>query len=155
MRSVGVLLVAIFLILEGFASILTTLGMIFAREEVYDLMKGEFERILENLNATHLTSQTFDILYEITCFATLFFGVLYLIVAAGVLALRNWARISAIVLLVLQFVYSLAMVYIDPFSILGVAIAAVLVWYLLRKEVKEKFSGKSMSIEERVLGKKI
>ncbi|MFN3383701.1 MAG: hypothetical protein ACK401_02250 [Archaeoglobaceae archaeon] len=157
MRPIGVLLVAAFLILEGFANILIGAGMILAKEDFYEVMKEEFGKIIRELNATHIVDyeEVFDTVYEVASFATIFIGILYIIVAIGVFALKNWARYLAIVLLVFQFTYSLVTVYIDPSSILGVVISIALLWYLFRKDVKEMFLGKKTTIEERILGEKI
>lgn len=153
----GVLLVAVFLVLEGFTNLLLGAGMMLAKEEFYETMREDFERALKELNATHFVDleKDFDRIYEATSFALAFIGVLYLIVAIGVFALKNWARIFAIALLVLQLVHSLATIHLGLASLLGVVISVALIWYLLRKDVKEMFSGKEMTIEEKVLGRKI
>lgn len=157
MKPLGVLIVSVFLILESFAGILTGLGMIVAKEEFYGVMKEEFKRILSDLNATNVVDAEgiFDKVYELTSYAVIILGVLYLIVAIGVFTLKNWARIFTIIFLVFQLFYSLVTVYANPLSLLGVAISAGLIFYLLKRDVKEKFLGKQMTIEERVLGRKI
>ncbi|MEM0315708.1 MAG: hypothetical protein QXL61_06390 [Archaeoglobaceae archaeon] len=156
MQRLGVLFVAIFLVLEGFANLLLGAGMILAKESFYDMMKEEFKKTLKDLNATHLVGENvFDTVYDVMSFATIFIGALYLIVAAGVIVLKNWARILAVILLVFQLVYSLATVHVDPTSVLGVVISVALIWYLSRRDVREMFSGKKTTIEERILGRKI
>ncbi|MEM4645590.1 MAG: hypothetical protein QW421_05530, partial [Archaeoglobaceae archaeon] len=73
----------------------------------------------------------------------------------GVFMLKNWARIFAIAILAFQFIYSLFLIYFDLLSILGALLSAGFMVYLLRRDVREKFQGKKMTIEERILGKKI
>ncbi|MEM4503587.1 MAG: hypothetical protein QXW59_01770 [Archaeoglobaceae archaeon] len=156
MQRLGILFVAIFLILEGFANVLLGAGMILAKENFYELMKEEFKKALKDLNATHLIAEEiFDTAYDVISFATILIGALYLIIALAIIALKSWARVLAVILLVFQLAYSLATVHVDPTSILGVAISVALIWYLSRKDVREMFSGKKTTIEERILGRKI
>lgn len=152
----GILFIAIFLVLEGFTSILFGASMMLAKEELHATMKEEFERILEDLNATHVfdLEKNFERVYEAVSFSAISIGVLYLIVAIGLIALRNWARILATVLLVLQLVYSLATIHLDLKSAFGVVLSLIFIWYLFRGDVRETFSGKK-TIEERILGRKI
>ncbi len=157
MRPIGVVLLVIFLILEGFVSILLGAGMILAKEDFYAVMKEEFGKIIGELNVTHIIDyeEVFEIVYEATSFATIFIGIIYIIVAVGVFALKNWARSLAMLLLVFQFAYSLITIYVDPSSIVVLVISIGFLWYLLRKDVKEMFSRKKTTIEERILGKRI
>ncbi|MCS7119368.1 MAG: hypothetical protein RMH75_04870 [Archaeoglobaceae archaeon] len=157
MRPLGLLLLTTFLLIQGIAGILTGFGMIFAKDEIYEDMKREFKKVLEDLNATQLidAEEIFSTIYEFTSLALISIGLLYIITASGILMLKKWARILSIFLLVLQFIYSLIMIYVDPLSIFGVLLSFFFIWYLLRRDVQEKFSGRKTSIEEKILGKKI
>lgn len=152
----GILLLTIFLVLEGFTDVLFGVGMMLEKGEVYEIMKKEFERVLKELNATHVVDVEKDFagIYEAISVTAILFGVLYLIVAIGIALLRSWARIGAIVLLVLQLVYSLATIHLDLTSIFGIILSASFLWYLSRRDVGEMFSRKK-TIEERILGKEI
>jgi hypothetical protein len=152
----ALVLLSIFLSLEGFVAILTGLGMIIAREEVYGLMKKEFERALQEFNSTHILSpEFFERVYDFISIFALTIGIAHLITSLGILLLKKWARIAAIALLGYQLVYSSSVIIFDVSSILFVIVSALFIWYLFRKDVKEIFSGKKMSIEEKILGKKI
>ncbi|MEM0350431.1 MAG: hypothetical protein QXU61_01500 [Archaeoglobaceae archaeon] len=156
MRPIGILLLTIFLLLEGIAGIFMGVGMLLAKEEIYGLLKTEFERFLIEFNATNFISENlFETIYNFTSVATILIGFVYLLIAFGVFMLKNWARIFAIAILAFQFIYSLFLIYFDLLSILGALLSAGFMVYLLRRDVREKFQGKKMTIEERILGKKI
>ncbi|MEM4473061.1 MAG: hypothetical protein QXR27_05205 [Archaeoglobaceae archaeon] len=156
MRPLGILLLTIFLLLEGIAGIFMGVGMLLAKEEIYGLLKTEFERFLIEFNATNFISENlFETIYNFTSVATILIGFVYLLIAFGVFMLKNWARIFAIAILAFQFIYSLFLIYFDLLSILGALLSAGFMVYLLRRDVREKFQGKKMTIEERILGKKI
>ncbi len=149
-------LLGVFLSLEGLVAVLIGLGMIIAREEVYELMKKEFERALQEFNSTHiLAPEFFDRIYDLISLFALAVGIAHLITSLGILLLKKWARIAAIALLGYQLVYSSLVIVFDVFSILFVIVSVLFIWYLLRRDVKEIFSGKKMSIEEKILGRKI
>ncbi|MEM4645258.1 MAG: hypothetical protein QW421_03800, partial [Archaeoglobaceae archaeon] len=120
MRPIGILLLTIFLLLEGIAGIFMGVGMLLAKEEIYGLLKTEFERFLIEFNATNFISENlFETIYNFTSVATILIGFVYLLIAFGVFMLKNWARIFAIAILAFQFIYSLFLIYFDLLSILG------------------------------------
>uniref|UniRef100_A0A7J2TJD0 DUF7144 domain-containing protein n=1 Tax=Archaeoglobus fulgidus TaxID=2234 RepID=A0A7J2TJD0_ARCFL len=156
MKPLPVILLSIFLALEGLLAILTGVGMILAREEFYELMKKEFERALHEFNASQIFSQElFDEIYEFTSIALIFIGLLYLMTSLGVFMLKNWARIAAVFLLIYQLLYSVFTIFFDISSVLGIVLSVFFIWFLLRGSTRELFSGRKMSIEEKILGRKI
>jgi hypothetical protein len=80
----------------------------------------------------------------------LIFGVLYVVLGWGMLKLKNWARIITIVLAVLAALGALvglfgALVHFGVFLLIVVlvrlAISGLIIWYLLKPEVKAAFEG--------------
>jgi hypothetical protein len=78
------------------------------------------------------------------------FGVLDVFVALGLLKLKNWARIVAIVLSVIGACFQLlgilgSLSHFNPgslvFNLIFLAIYAWTIWYLLKPEVKAAFQG--------------
>lgn len=78
-------------------------------------------------------------------------GALSIVVGIGLLRLRNWARLTTIVLSAIGVLMSvpglfLSLMAFEVFSLVGqlipVAINAVIVWYLLQPHVVAAFSGR-------------
>ncbi|MCX8172415.1 MAG: hypothetical protein N3D09_02225 [Archaeoglobaceae archaeon] len=150
MRPFGVLVIGIFLLFIAFTCILGGLMMIFLKEEVYELIQTELGRIA---TVYGIPMDFIKDVYDFISIGVVLVGVLYLIDGAGVLMLKNWARILAILLFCFQMLYSTILFYYDPFAVVYIAIGILAIWYLLRRDVARIFGEKKMSIEERILGK--
>lgn len=99
-----------------------------------------------------IPSEIFEEVYYVVSLVVLALGFVFLINAIGLFMLKNWARILAMALFAFQTLYSALLLPYDPLAVVNFAIGILVIWYLLRKDVKEKFSRKSLSIEERILG---
>ncbi|MDI9611018.1 MAG: hypothetical protein QXQ38_02725 [Archaeoglobaceae archaeon] len=151
MRPLGVLLICILLLFNAIITIFSGLLMVLFKEELYQMFQKEFEALSKGYEIPlELLKETYDIVLVLV----LLIGVLFLVNAIGLFALKNWARVLAIALFGFQILYSALILPYDPLAVINIAIGALVIWYLLRKEVKEKFSRKSLSIEERILGQK-
>jgi hypothetical protein len=72
------------------------------------------------------------------------FAALYVAVGVGLLKLKEWARITAIVLAGLSLLLGLlGLVHFHPFALVRLAIAGGILWYLLQPHVVAAFRGTS------------
>lgn len=83
----------------------------------------------------------------------LVFAMLYIAVGVGLLKLHNWARVLAMVLIVLGLLSSLAgiansLAGMHPLllarEVAVVVLDLLILWYLLRPHVRQAFDGSSM-----------
>lgn len=125
--------------------------MLFFEEEFSSLIKQEFEQIAEIYG---ISKELFEEIYTTIAISVILIGIVYFVNAMGLFMLKNWARILAIILFSFQMLYSLLLLYYDPFAAIYIAISIAVIWYLLRKDISEVFRGRDLSIEERILGQK-
>lgn len=72
------------------------------------------------------------------------FAALYVAVGVGLLKLKEWARIAAVVLAGLSLLFGLlGLVHFHPFALVRLAIAGSILWYLLQPHVVAAFRGTS------------
>ncbi|MEM4539876.1 MAG: hypothetical protein QXP46_00045 [Archaeoglobaceae archaeon] len=151
MRPFGVLMISIFLLLMALVCISGSLMMLLFEEEARNLIQEEFKHIADIYG---ISEDVFDEVYDTMAISVFLIGLVYFINSAGIFMLKNWARLLAIILFSFQMLYSLLLIYYDPFAAIYIAISIAVIWYLLRADIAETFKGKKMSIEERVLGQK-
>ncbi|MDK2795785.1 MAG: hypothetical protein PWQ22_827 [Archaeoglobaceae archaeon] len=151
MRPLGVILISVLLLLNAVIGILSGLGMVLLREELFPIIQTEFEEVAKGYE---LPQGIVGEVYDLVSIVIIALGLIFFLSAVGLFMLKNWARILTIFLFVFQLVYSSLLLVYDPFGIINVLIAISVIWYLLRKDVKEKFEGRKVSIEERILGQK-
>lgn len=151
MRPLGVILISVLLLLNAVIGILSGLGMVLLREELFPIIQTEFEEVAKGYE---LPQGIVGEVYDLVSVVIMALGLIFFLSAVGLFMLKNWARILTILLFVFQLVYSSLLLVYDPFGIINVLIAISVIWYLLRKDVKEKFEGRKVSIEERILGQK-
>lgn len=151
MRPFGVLVITIFLLLSALTCISGGLMMLLFEEEARSLIEEEFRQIAVIYG---LSEDVFEEIYSMIVISVFLVGALFFVNAMGIFMLKNWARFLAIILFSFQMLYSVLLIYYDPFVFVYIVISIAVIWYLLRTDVAEKFKGKKMSIEERVLGQK-
>jgi hypothetical protein len=151
MRNFGILAISILLLLNATICILASLGMILFREEVLPIIQKELETVAEGYE---LPGSIFEELYDLVSVVIVALALLFLLSAAGILMLKNWARILTVILFAFQLTSSVLLLPYDPLSVTNVLIAALVIWYLLRKDVRDIFKARRLSIEERILGRK-
>jgi len=151
MRNFGILAISILLILNAAIYILAGLGMVLFKEEVLPIIQKEFETVAEGYE---LPDSIFEELYYLVSVVIVALALLFLLSATGILMLKNWARILTVILFAFQLTYSVLLLPYDPLGVINVLIAALVIWYLLRKDVGDIFKARRLSIEERILGRK-
>jgi len=151
MRNFGILAISILLILNAAIYILAGLGMVLFKEEVLPIIQKEFETVAEGYE---LPDSIFEELYYLVSVVIVALALLFLLSATGILMLKNWARILTVILFAFQLTYSVLLLPYDPLGVINVLIAALVIWYLLRKDVGDILWARRLSIEERILGRK-
>ncbi|MCS7131022.1 MAG: hypothetical protein NZ872_06355 [Archaeoglobaceae archaeon] len=151
MRPFGVLLICILLLFNAFVCISGALLMVFFKEELYPMLQKEFEAISKGYE---IPKELFEEIYDKVSSVVLIIGLIFLINAIGLFMLKNWARLLAIAMFIFQILYSALILPNDPLAMINIAIGFAVILYLFRGEVREKFSSKKISIEERILGQK-
>jgi len=79
------------------------------------------------------------------------YGIVYLLAGFGLFTLKEWGRILTVLIAGFNVVYSIFLVFIQPLIAVEIAINILVIWYLMKPEIREKFSRK-ITIEERILG---
>jgi uncharacterized membrane protein (DUF2068 family) len=154
MRPFGVTVLSVFLIAVGMLSIVGGTSLILTHEQVAPIILKEYGDFLNETMEGAPVPLTEDVLKSML-FAlsvlVIVLGMIYFAIGLGLWWLKNWARIAAVFLSGLNVVYGLFVVFINPFALIEIIINVLIIWYLMRKDVREAF-GRKLSIEERVLG---
>jgi uncharacterized membrane protein (DUF2068 family) len=80
----------------------------------------------------------------IAAIVILVFAALYIAIGVGLLKLKEWARITAVVLAGLSLLFGLlGLLHFHPFALIRLAIAGWILWYLLQPHVVAIFRGTS------------
>ncbi len=150
-RPRGVTIIGFFALLFGFFLLVSGVSLITTKSLTLQIFMKEYKQIVAQLNATGIGENMIAQLYDAVAYAAIIVGVIYAIVGMGLLSMQSWARIVAVILAGINVVYSLFVVFLDPLAIVSIVINVLIIWYLMRPDVRESF-GKKMSIEERILG---
>ncbi len=152
MRPFGVTALAIVLLAIGSLAVVTGAILLSTKEESYPVFVEEYEKLLnQSLGDMPISEEDLKSIYEMSAYMAASFGIVYLIAGFGLLTLREWGRILTILIAGFNVVYSIFLLFIQPVIAVEIAVNLVIIWYLMKPEVREKFSRK-ISIEERILG---
>ncbi len=151
MRPKGVSLLAFFMLAIGILTFASGLSLLVTKDVAFPIFVKEYGEILNETMLVQVDEQMLEMVYNAIAYMAIGFGAAYAVTGWGLLNMYGWSRIVAIILAGMNVVYGLFMVFADPVMIVEVLINLVIIWYLMRSDIKEKF-GKKVSIEERVLG---
>ena len=149
MRPRGVSLLAFFMLAIGVMTFASGLSLLATKDVAFPVFVKEYGKILNE--TMPVDEQMLEMIYNAIAYIAIVFGAVYAVTGWGLLNMYGWSRIVAIILAGMNVVYGLFMVFADLLMIAEIAINVVIIWYLMRSDIKEKF-GKRKSIEERVLG---
>ncbi|MEM0331830.1 MAG: hypothetical protein QXM06_02040 [Archaeoglobaceae archaeon] len=152
MRPVGVTLTGLFMFLIGFFGLLSGLSLI-----LIDYSLEEAKEISEMLNESfgiEFNMDDFKNFYTTFGYFLAFSGFIYLLAGWGLFKLREWGRILTILVCGLNAAYGFFASLVFPLIFFDVALNLVIIWYLMKIDVKKAFATKK-SIEERILGRDI
>ncbi len=152
MRPAGVTLIGIFMFLIGFFGLLSGLSLIiteYSSEEI-----KEISEILNESFGVDVKMEDLKNFYTTFGYFLALFGFIYLLAGWGLFKLKEWGRILTILVCSLNAAYGFFVSLVFPLIFFDVALNLLIIWYLMKIDVKKAFATKK-SIEERVLGKDI
>ncbi len=150
MRPLGVSVIALFMLAIGIIGVASGISMLAMKEIVLKTFASDYVRIFEE-SGISIDEETLEKFYDFSAYAMVALGLLYSAAGWGLLNLKEWGRILAVVLCGLNAAYGLMMTLLDPIFVAEVAINVAIVWYLMRGDTRRAF-GRKVSIEERILG---
>ena len=162
MRPLGVTLLSVFMIAGGILLLLSGVSMMAMKEILLPLFSEEYRLMInqtfnQSLNQTifplELQGEMLETFYSAVAAIAITLGIIYTITGLGLWSLKEWARIMTVILCGLSVLYSLIGIFFDPLLLVQLAVNLLIIWYMMRRDVREAF-GKRTSIEERILGEK-
>ncbi len=154
MRPFGVSLIAVLMFLIGFSTLIGGLYLLSAKEFVLEVMLKKYGYILnETFKQLGITEVGREILLKALNFLALFsivFGSIYVITGYGLWTLKEWGRVLAVIICGINAIYGIFVLFTDLSAIIYVVVNLLIIWYLMRRDIRESFRVKS--IEERILG---
>jgi uncharacterized membrane protein (DUF2068 family) len=163
MRPLGITLLSILMIAGGIFLLLSGVSMVTMKEILLPLFSKEYRLMInqtlnQSLNQTlfplELQGEMLEVFYSAVAAIAITVGVIYTITGLGLWSLKEWARILTVILSGLGVLYSLIGIFFDPLLLIQLTVNLIIIWYLMRRDIREAF-GKKMSIEERILGEKL
>uniref|UniRef100_A0A7C3VBM3 DUF7144 domain-containing protein n=1 Tax=Archaeoglobus fulgidus TaxID=2234 RepID=A0A7C3VBM3_ARCFL len=152
MRPLGVTVLSIFLLVTGFLSLITGVFLISTKEESYPVFVEEYGKFInQSFGNIPLSNEDLERIYEVASYMAVFLGSVYLMAGYGLLTLREWGRILTVLIAGFNVLYGIFLFFLQPLVAFEIAINLLIIWYLMKPEVREKFSRK-ITIEERILG---
>ncbi len=152
-RPLGVSIVAFFMLALGILSFASGVSLLATKNIAFEMFMKEYGYVINqtfNVDVA-INEELLSTLYDFVAYAAIVFGVLYTVTGWGLLNMHNWGRVAAVILCGFNIVYGLFVVFADPLIIAEIAVNAVVIWYLMRSDIREKFE-RRRSIEERILG---
>ncbi len=152
MRPLGVIVLSIVLLAIGSFAFVTGVVLIFTKEESYPIFVEEYGKYL-NQSFGNITAakEDIEIVYEMASYVAALFGFIYLLAGFGLFTLKEWGRILAVFVAGFNVLCSIFLFFVQLLAAFEIAFNLVIIWYLMRPDVREKFS-KKITIEERILG---
>ncbi len=142
---VGITLVAVFMLTMFSLYAFSSITIFIAKQEFAEAFRQEAKNYgIEN--------EDVEGLIPYVAWFGLGFSLLYLLTGIGLVMRSETARKAGMAIGILHGIYGLLAVYIPPIAALNLVIATTLIYYLRRDDVREEFV-RSVSIEERILGK--
>ncbi len=153
MRPLGVTALALLMLAGGSVFFLSGVSLIVSKDISYPMFVEEYGKILnESMNVSGLpVDEMLSSLYDTASYMAVMFGFLYIAVGWGLFFLKEWGRIGAILLSGFNVLYGIFLAFILPTAVVDIALNLLVIWYLMKPDVRERFTRK-MSIEERILG---
>ncbi|WP_202318508.1 DUF7144 family membrane protein [Archaeoglobus neptunius] len=156
MRPLGVTVLSLLLLVGGSVLFIAGVSLVASMDTAFPTFVQEYSKFLnESANVTGLqTGMSEDMmlkLYETASYIAIVMGAIYITAGFGLFTLREWGRVLTVLISGFNVIYSIFLAFIQPMAIVDIALNLVVIWYLMRPDVREKFTRK-ISIEERILG---
>jgi len=136
--------------LIGIIAVSSATFLIAYKNDAYPLFVEEYIKFV-SLYEINLNEEELELIYDVASYTALLLGVVYIISGYGLFTLREWGRILTVIIAGFNVLYSLFLFFVNPLAGLEVAVNVLIIWYLMRPEIKRNF-GRKVSIEERILG---
>ena len=152
MRPPGVTILSIVLLAIGSLALVTGVVLISTKEESYPVFVEEYGKLVnQSFGNITISEEDLKTIYEMASYIAALFGFVYLITGFGLFTLKEWGRILAVLVAGFNVIYSIFLFFVQPLAGVEIAVNLFIIWYLMKPDVREKFSRK-ITIEERILG---
>ena len=154
MRPLGVTVIAVLMFVIGFSTLIGGVYLLIAKEFVIENMFKYYGPMLnETFSKMGIAKIEKSMLMKALsglAFLSIVLGGIYTATGYGLWTLKEWSRILAIIICGINTIHGIFMSFMDLSAIIYVIINLLIIWYLMRRDIKESFRAKS--IEERILG---
>jgi len=147
MVKVGVTLIAIFMLILFSFSLLSSLTILLSKEEFLAYMSKE-------MNPYEVSKEEISDFLPVFIAIALLLSLLYLTSGIGLLTRKEWGRKLSIVVSGIHAFYGVFGSIMSPIFVLNAFFGFSVIYYLTRESVRREFV-ESMSIEERILGRRL
>lgn len=152
MRPLGITLLSLTMLIGGVIFFASGLSLIFSKEIAYSIFKEEYSMLLnKSFYGINISEEEFLQIYDAVSYIAVLFGATYALMGLGLFVMREWARIGTIILAGFNVLYGIFLVFIQPIGALPVILNLIIIWYLMRPDIRDRFTRK-LSIEDRILG---
>jgi len=152
MRPLGVTILSLIMLVGGVTFFASGLSLMFSKEIAYPLFKEEYSMLLnQSFYGVNISEETFLQIYDAVAYIAVFFGIIYALMGLGLFMMREWGRIGTVILAGFNVLYGIFLVFIQPIGALPALLNIIIIWYLMRPDVRDRFRRK-LSIEDRILG---
>ncbi len=119
----------------------------------YPIFVDEYGKFLNETSIYEIPmdEETLKTIYDLASYSALLFGAVYTVTGFGLFMLKEWGRILAVIISGFNVVYSIFLFFVQPAAIAEILLHLLIIWYLMKPDVRENFTRK-ISIEERILG---
>lgn len=153
MRPLGVTVLSVIMLIGGTLFFASGLSLMFSKDTAYPIFSEEYKVLLNQsmYGMVNITEELLTEIYDTVVYVAIFFGAVYAVVGFGLFTMREWGRIGTVILAGFNVLYGIFLMFIQPLAAVSIVLNLVIIWYLMRPEIREKFTRK-ISIEDRVLG---
>lgn len=152
MRPLGVTILSLIMLVGGITFFASGLSLIFSKEIAYPIFKEEYSMLInQSFYGVNISEEEFLQVYDAVSYIVIFFGAVYALMGLGLFMMKEWARIGTVVLAGFNVLYGIFLVFIQPIGALPIILNLIVIWYLMRPEIRDRFARK-LSIEDRILG---
>jgi len=153
MRPLGVTVISVIMLIGGILFFISGLSLMFSKDVAYPIFSEEYKVLLNQsmYGMANVTEELLKEIYDTLIYVAIFFGAVYAVVGFGLFTMREWGRIATVILAGFNVLYGIFLMLIQPLAAVSIVLNLLVIWYLMRPEVRDKFTRK-ISIEDRVLG---
>lgn len=148
--NIGIVLISTFMLTMFGISAFISVSIAVSKERFI----SEFTNTMKQFNYTVPENFNPDVIASVMIVTSAVFALIYLISGIGLLAKKKWGVYAGVAIGIIHLLYGISSLPFPAISIPNILIGAILIYYLRKPEVLDGFERK-MSIEERILGRKL